>query len=255
MITVGMCDELHFWTRNDGQIEVSSDDQAAPGGEGNLVHRAAQRLRKFCGVSTGCRINLTKRIPVGGGMGGGSSDAAAALLGLNQIWGCGLSREQLAEIGAEIGSDVPFFFHAPSAIVCGRGERVHPVTMRWSGSILLVKAPGGVSTPEVYAQWRKARSERRRTEDSVEQLTEAASAERMARLTRNDLEPAVFSVAPHVESVRNSLARLGRSTFRVSGAGSVLFDLFNDSLEAGEFAEQIRAAGVGQWVLVVTAPF
>ena len=252
MMTVGLADRVRVGVVEDAGIEVECDDPEVAPGSGNLAYRAADVLRRACGIRRGARIALAKRIPVGGGMGGGSSDAAAVMVGLNRLWGCGLGRSQLVRLGARVGSDVPFFFHAPSAIVCGRGERVDPISMQWSGWAVLVRSLGGVSTRAVYARWLDKGGLRSPIDRAV--FSAARSADALAPAMRNDLEPAVFEVAPQVRQVHRALAAMGRATFRVSGAGSVLFDLFDSRQSADAFADRVRAEGIGAMVATVAAP-
>lgn len=254
MITVGLADRVRIRAVDEGSITVVSDDAAAPSGETNLAHRAATLLRERTGINAGCRIELAKRIPVGGGMGGGSSDAATVLAGLNKSWRLNLSIDELSSISAEIGSDVPFFFHAPGAIVCGKGDRVRPISLQWRGWAVLVHAGGCVSTPDVYRQWSQAAQERQ-PHISPQALAQAESADQLSLMTFNDLEAAVFAVAPDVKATVHQLHALSGRSFRVSGAGSVLFDLLDDADQARVLAEKINRAGVGAATFVVAAPF
>lgn len=254
MITVGLADRVRLAAVEGGEVTVISNDPAAPSGEANLAHRAATLLRERTGVDAGCRIELTKRIPVGGGMGGGSSNAATVLAGLNQLWRLNLSIDELSAIGAELGSDVPFFFHAPCAIVCGKGERVRSIVLQWHGWAVLAHAGGCVSTPRVYRQWSRT-AQKRQPHISAQALAQAESADQLSLLMFNDLEAAVFAVAPDVEASVRKLYALSGRTFRVSGAGSVLFDLFDDADRATALADRIKAAGVSAEAIAVAAPF
>src|ERR687883_1177363 len=126
-------------------------DAPALAGEDNLVPRAARLLRTATGYGGGVDVTLHKRLPVDAGLGGGSSDAAATLMALNQRWGLALGRERLAELGAALGSDVPFFFYAPLALVSGRGEVVEALPPAPPASVVLLQPPCGLSTARVFA--------------------------------------------------------------------------------------------------------
>jgi 4-diphosphocytidyl-2-C-methyl-D-erythritol kinase len=198
-------------------------------------------------------LELWKSIPVGGGLGGGSSDAAASLRLCNRFFKPELDKSTLMKIGAGLGSDVPFFFALPSAVISGRGERVESAVIRWRGWVLLVFAGRGVSTAEVYRAWRA--SDSLPIEAGVERdILRAVSAADINERLRNDLEPAIVRVAPYVAEVRAWLNGLGFGPFRVSGAGSTLYRLFDDLGEAERARSLIETHGFGVRASVVAAP-
>lgn len=219
----------------------------------NLVYRAAKSFLKATGIEAGFEIELEKEIPVGGGMGGGSSDAAAALQLFNEVCDAGLSHASLAAIGATLGSDVPLFLQLPSVVMRGRGELVEPVSMKWSGCVLLVHVDAFVSTPLVYQKWRNDAQPRRPSSNS-KSILEGTSADMLNGFLRNDLEEAVFDVAPDVAQVFRALEALRVGPFRVSGAGSTLFRLFDDEDAAGEIARSIENAKLNVKTRIVAAP-
>lgn len=252
MMAVSLYDRLEVEDRDDGRIELVCDAPGVPLDESNLVVQAALKLRHLAGVTRGCRISLQKSIPVGGGMGGGSSDAAAALVALNAVWRLGLGDMELSDLGAAIGSDVPFFLATPSAIVTGRGDCVRAADLRWHGCVVLVVCGVHVSTKDVYARCIPSGRDSRR--GGLDDLLRVAGASELRDLLRNDLEPAVCETAPRVRDVRDALAEMGASSMRISGAGSVLFDLFDGRGEAEELASRIKAGVEGVSVTVVEAP-
>src|SRR5262249_19111747 len=133
-----------------GRIQLTCDQAELSTGPDNLVCRAAERLRAHTGCMHGAAIRLWKRIPMAAGLAGGSTDAAAAPAGLNQLWQVGLSAEELAQLGADIGSDVPYFFSTPAAWCTGRGEKVTPLPLGRELHFVLACPPIGLSTAEVY---------------------------------------------------------------------------------------------------------
>jgi 4-diphosphocytidyl-2-C-methyl-D-erythritol kinase len=137
-------------------VRFSCDDPSLANGE-NLVIRAVKVFEKATKIGVGVKIALEKRIPHGAGLGGGSSDAATTLLGLNELFASGLNQQRLVELAAEIGSDVPFFILRSAAICRGRGEIVEPITLSTSFSLLLVKPDFGVPTPWAYEKWKGSR--------------------------------------------------------------------------------------------------
>lgn len=227
------------------QSELSNHD--------NLAARAVAALAERAGIAPAVRLDLRKRIPVAAGLGGGSSDAAAALMLAARLWGLEIGGDELAALGAGVGSDVPLFFHLPAAVMEGRGEVVRSVSMRWHGWVLLVSAGVPVSTAAVYGALGASGVGGAPTERH-ENVLRAATADELNHLAFNDLEPAVFRVAPEVARLREGLERAGFGPFRVSGAGSTLFRLFDDPQAARIVAAELNQRGLGTHHVVVEAP-
>lgn len=209
---VDLCDELDIATRADGQI-LRSPPPADPilaslNDADDLTVRAARLLQRETGTRLGADIHVHKRIPTGGGMGGGSSDAACVLLALNQQWNLHLSRAQLARIGLELGSDVPVFVHGQSAFASGRGEVLEPIELppRW---YVVVQPAVHVSTREIF---------------TAPELTRDTPALRIRALPadggHNDCEPVVRDRYPAVAEVLDALAGHGA---RLTGTGACVF--------------------------------
>jgi 4-diphosphocytidyl-2-C-methyl-D-erythritol kinase len=192
----------------------------------NIIWKAAELLRRQTGFTQGIQINLTKRIPVGAGLGGGSSDAAATLKGVTRLLHLNLSRQQLQQLGATLGSDVPFFFSTGSAIISGRGEMVEEVKMASDYIVLLVVPDFAISTAEAYAQIRICL-----TNFSTKPTFDWAktNAELLALLepVGNDFEGVVTSGHPAVASCMQFLREAGAHVVALSGSGSAFFGLFD----------------------------
>lgn len=222
----------------------------------NLVMQASRLIdRKYGpaqGFSSSLEFGLEKGIPVGAGLGGGSSDAAGALRLLNCLRNLNLSPDCLAELGSILGSDVALFFQLPAVLMSGRGEIVQPLQLAWSGWVLLVFAGPAVSTAKVYNAFESTCVDRRASD--VEAICSASSADEMATYLFNDLEPAVFEVAPYMFEMTRSLHRLEFGPFRVSGAGSTLYQLFDTNEAASHAAKEIEDCGLGVATAVVAAP-
>jgi 4-diphosphocytidyl-2-C-methyl-D-erythritol kinase len=261
VVGVGLTDELRFADAGPGEISVSCSDTGVPSDDRNLVVRAARLLADRTGTTRGARISLTKAIPIGAGLGGGSSDAAVTLRALNDLWGTGWSDSALADLGAEIGSDVPLFFHLPSARVRGRGEVVEPWPLTWCGWVMLWFGGVCVSTKEVYAAWdRLFRPEPTggaagvgpdRSEDAPTTIARSSRAECVRPHLFNDLEPAVFHVAPAVRALFDRACELGAPQPRISGAGSTIYTLHDTQEEALALADTLRKNGLGTATAVV----
>jgi 4-diphosphocytidyl-2-C-methyl-D-erythritol kinase len=265
MQAIDLTDQIHLQDRDDGVISLRCDRADLSVGPDNLVVRAAETLRAHGGQGhRGAEILLEKRIPVGAGLAGGSSDAAATLVGLDALWRLHTPPAELAALAAELGSDVPFCLAGGAQLCFGRGERLEPCPQAPAPlGVLLVKHPeASVSTPWAYGrcrEWRgdfylshEADFEQRRQALRQNPLLEALRGERAFPPLRNDLQAVV---APEVPSVAEALALLqgapGALVVAMSGSGPTVFALF-PSLEAAEraqgaLAEPLGAAGLESW--------
>lgn len=250
MQTISLCDELTF--AESKYLRVASGLNIPA--ERNLVYRAAQALRNATGCADGAAITLVKDIPTGAGLGGGSSDAAAALKGLNILWGLGLSDTELAAIGATVGSDVPFFFAGPGARVEGRGEVVTPMPMTQSYPLLLVYPSFGISTAWAYSELSQRRGQdltnRGDNLDNIQLLFDILEKKDFSRIQpclRNDLEEAVAARYSVIAGIRQQLLDAGAAAACMSGSGSTVFGVFSDESAAAEAAVRFP----GCWTRVV----
>ena len=252
VIGIDLRDSIRCSVTTEPELVLQCSDPSLSG-TSNLAARAVGELARHCGRDPALRIELQKRIPVGGGLGGGSSDAATTLRICNHLWGAGLGRTDLSRIGARLGSDVPLFFSLPSAVMTGRGEHVEPVPLIWSGWVLLALAGPVVPTVEVYQAWRKSDTAGL-PEGRDSAACQASTAEELNALLTNHLEPAVFRVSPTVARVYDQLQRSAPGPWRVSGAGSALFRLFDEKETAINLARVIEHLGIGVTTTVVGAP-
>lgn len=253
VVGVDLCDQVCCRLGDTGEgVKLTCSDPTLCG-DSNLACLAAQALAKHVGCTPAVHIEIDKRIPIAAGLGGGSSDAATTLRLCNELWGSGLDNRSLAAIGAEVGSDVPLFFSLPGAVMSGRGERVEPVTMRWSGWVLLAFLGESVSTVEVYRAWRP-NDARRLPVETDRAIAQAATAEEMSPMLSNHLEPAVFRVCDAVGRAFRELNRAGLGPMRVCGAGSTLYRLFDEKEAACRTAGRIGDLGMGITTTVVAAP-
>ena len=252
VIGVNLCDRVRCRIHHEPGIRLICNDPRLRG-SANLAHRAAVKLAQHLEHDPALRIELEKRIPVGGGMGGGSSDAATTLSLCNNLWEAGLDPRELAAIGAELGSDVPLFFSLPSAVVTSRGEQVQPVILRWSGWVLLVSVDAAVYTSEVYRAWRPT-DKMHLSSGQDGAIALAATADEVSALASNHLEPAVFRVSPTVARVYDELNRAGLGPIRITGAGSTLYRLFDVEEAAHRVERIINDLRIGVTTSVVAAP-
>lgn len=225
--------------------------------EQNLVYRAALLLRKTAGVNKGAEIRLVKNIPLEAGLGGGSSDAASTLVGLNRLWSLGMSVRELAALAEQIGSDVPFFLNGPLGFVEGRGEKITPCKPSQSVPLLLVKPPVSVSTRTAYQGLDAVRESAEPTEltnrtmkaDNIKFLIRSVEHVDISGNSRfrNDLEPVVTVEHPVIGEIKNRMYSEGATLSLMSGSGSAVFAVFS-SRRTAEAAER---AFQGLWTAVV----
>jgi 4-diphosphocytidyl-2-C-methyl-D-erythritol kinase len=252
MVTVGLCDTLEFREGGSSEVRLGCDQPGLPTGPDNLVCRAAELLRDRFGVRAGVDVRLTKRIPIAAGLAGGSSDAAATLAGLNRLWRLGLGANQLSALGAELGSDVSFFFFGPAAWCTGRGEVVEPLKLGGPIDLVLVCPEAGLSTASVF----KALELPGAPVDGagVRRAVESGDVEELGRCLFNRLEEPAMRLCPEVGRWRERLARLGPAGARMSGSGSTVFALARgaaDALRLSRALSSVREDGARARVHVV----
>jgi 4-diphosphocytidyl-2-C-methyl-D-erythritol kinase len=231
MVAVDLFDTLAVRAQATGAISLTCDPPGLSAGADNLVVKAANLLRDRVGrPDLGAAIHLTKRIPTQAGLGGGSADAAAALLALNQIWKLAQTREELAAMGASIGSDVAFFLSPPAAWCEGRGEVVTPEPVGRPLDFVLVAPAVGLATADVYRRLEVPAAPSAGAE--LRRAVRAGDAEAVGRSLFNRLEKPAFALAPAVERVSRRLAGLGPCGALMTGSGSAAFAVCRSRQEA-----------------------
>lgn len=234
-VLIDRADRLRFAVRGDGRIRRVNDLPGVPV-EADLVVRAAALLKAETGTALGAEIEVDKQLPIGGGVGGGSSDAATTLVVLNRQWGTGLSRGALQALGTRLGADVPFFVFGRNAWVEGVGERLCPLDIAPAWYLVLVP-PVAVPTGEIFAAPELTRhTEALKIEDF--------SAHAGSRRFRNDLEAVVASRYPQVQEHLEWLARHGPGG-RLTGSGACVFSRFEDRDSAVRVLEKLPATMQG----------
>jgi 4-diphosphocytidyl-2-C-methyl-D-erythritol kinase len=273
MQTIGLLDVLRLRPTADGSITLSCQRPDLPTDGSNLIVKAAELLKARAGLpELGACIELEKRIPVGAGLAGGSSNGAATLVGLNSLWGLGFSAEELQAMAAHLGSDVPFCLAGGTQLCFGRGELLEPVDSPAGRdlAVLLIKHPEvSVSTPWAYGRCRELRGdfylhaeadfEQRRQSLRQGPLLQALRQGTDLPPLRNDLQAVV---EPEVASVREGLQMLRtlRSPLAIamSGSGPSLFAIFADLDQAlaaqVDLAPALQRAGFDHWVCQTWAP-
>jgi 4-diphosphocytidyl-2-C-methyl-D-erythritol kinase len=233
----------------DETLSLHTDDPELPTDDGNLVMRAARLLQKAAGVDRGARLRLHKRIPVAAGLGGGSSDAAAALTGLNRLWGLRWPRPRLQELAVELGMDVPFFLGTGRAVARGRGEQLAALPGGGGYALVLVNPRTPLSTKEVYGRvpvgWH---AEPTGTERVIEALRRRNVGVLAAALT-NNLERVVEPVLPVIGRMKAALLAAGALGAIMSGSGPTVFGLARSLDHARQIRSRISRTGWACWAV------
>lgn len=239
---VDLCDRLTVAPRPRG-LTLTCTDPELPTDGTNLVLRAAHLLARSAGVRRGAHFHLEKRIPHGAGLGGGSSDAAAALLLLDRLWGLGWSRARLARLGREVGADVPFFLVGGTALGRGRGDRLTPVKLDRSKDFVILHSSHRISAKWAYFQYKR-------------ELTASDPPPRMPKMAGmkgqvgkffnrpvNHLEPGVLAHYPDLRQNLRTLQALGAMAVSMTGSGSSVFGVFPSRRAAADAASRLRRQG------------
>jgi len=224
------CDRLSLAPADRFSLRVSGRAEDVPVDEANLAWQAAAAMAEAAGRRPDVSVSLEKAIPSGAGLGGGSSDAAAVLLGLNKLWRLDWPVERLAPIAAALGSDVPLFLTAGSAVIRGRGERIERADCPWQGWLVLVVPPFSLSTAAVYAAW--SRGPEVRPTPRQPWTTAYVNSEALMRALFNDLERPAFAVEPRLAKLHAALDGLDGRPVRMTGSGSALFSAFDHEVMA-----------------------
>lgn len=248
MVPLAFGDEIKIVTTSAEMttIIVECSDPTLACDETNLCYRAARAMQHLSPGPQAISIYITKRAPIGAGLGGGSSDAATVLLALNQIWGLGLTPQQLGEYGVKLGADVPFFCHGVPAFCEGIGEKITPLTKFPKLSILLVNPGFHLSTPSIYRAY-DLQLTPPKSRGSCPQLFEGL--QEVAATLENDLQQMAEKIHPIIGSIREELMSLGAVASQMSGSGPTVFGIFETEKLAQQAAQKIAQPG---WKVIVT---
>jgi len=232
------------------EIKIVCDHPGIPTGSSNLAYRAAQFFLDTAGINFGVRIKIKKRIPAAAGLGGGSSNAASVLSGLNELFKTNLSTVKLQRIASQLGSDVPFFLSSGSALATGRGEKLKPLKLPLNYWLVLVNPGFAVSTEWAYSRV-KPKAIKQKTHFRGKQ-TSFAGLLKIIRENGNDLAPAVLREHPQVQKKIESLGKSGALYGAMSGSGPTVFGIFKDKTSAAKAAKHL--SGSRSWRTWVVKP-
>ncbi len=220
---------------------ISVITEAPVPGDENLVTKAALMLREKAGIKRGARISLVKNIPIAAGLGGGSSDAASTLKGLNTLWGLDLPPGELHEIAIGLGSDVPFFLGGPASLVSGRGENLSPVNITRPLTLLLLNPSVTVSAGWAYSELSGFSDESPEYPGEFITALEAEDLATLREIAVNDLERPVLKKHPVVADLKESLHKAGALFSAMSGSGPTVFGIFTNRDHAVRAQNKIQA--------------
>nr|WP_068524285.1 4-(cytidine 5'-diphospho)-2-C-methyl-D-erythritol kinase [Tsukamurella tyrosinosolvens]KZL96898.1 4-diphosphocytidyl-2C-methyl-D-erythritol kinase [Tsukamurella tyrosinosolvens] len=250
-VTLVPSDALSLHVTGEGARDVPTDPT-------NLAARAVVALAERYGRDPNMRIDIAKGIPVAGGMAGGSADAAAALLGAATLWGLEIGRDELAEVAATLGSDVPFSLHGHTALGTGRGERLIPALARGEFHWTLALAREGLSTPAVYRELDRLREAgdppRAGSPDALLAAVASGDPHRLAPLLANDLQAAALSLQPGLRRTLRAGMEAGALAGIVSGSGPTCAFLCASADDAVDVGTELAGAGVCRTVRVASGP-
>ena len=250
-VTVRGADVLSLRTIGEGAEEVPDDER-------NLAWQAAELMAEHVGRVPDVEIVIDKSIPVAGGMAGGSADAAAVLVAMNELWELGVPRRDLHAMAAQLGSDVPFALHGGTALGTGRGEELTPVLARSSFDWVLAFGAGGLSAAAVYAEIDRLREagSPARMADPEPLLTALSSGDprQLAPLLGNDLQPAALSLQPELRRTLRAGTEAGALAGIVSGSGPTCAFLCSSADDAVAVASELAGAGVCRTIRVAAGP-
>lgn len=240
MTTIDLSDHLTFRRLNEDQIIIHTSDGLVPTDERNLVYQAYLLIKKEFNLKGGVYVDIEKNIPVAAGLAGGSSDAAAALKGLNRLWGLGLREDELMQLGARLGSDVPFLLYGKTALATGRGEILTPLPPPPPAWVVLAKPPLGVSTAEVYGKLRLDQIRRRPDHERLLRALDKKDFFSITQAMGNVLESVTFRLYPEVERLKERMIRFGGEGVLMSGSGPTVYALVRHKSRAVRIYNGLR---------------
>jgi len=256
---ISLCDKIILKRRRDKKVTVSCNAAGVPTGSDNLAWRSAKLLQDKFDIDKGVDIKIIKRIPPGSGLGGGSSNAATLLLGLNRLWRLKLTRDKLAALAKRIGCDVPFFiYNTPFALGEGRGDKIRPLEALKDVRLwhILVIPKIAVSTPFIYKKWdeRKEKARLTRPKYDVNMLPLALEKNDRSLIKEalfNSLEQITARFYPQINSVKDKLVQLGIKSILMSGSGPAVFGVVSSRKEALSLSRQLKLSSSLNRVFVV----
>lgn len=250
MQNVKIHDTLTFSMREDELITIESDNGTLPLDQNNLIYKAVMLLRQLTGNKKGVHIKLVKRIPIAAGMAGGSTDAAATLLGVNELFNLGLSKEEIMKESVKIGADVPYCVLGQTALSEGIGEKLTPIGMPPQAILVVAKPDIDVSTPHVYKMLDQKTGYEHPDIDGMVDAIKQKNLDGIIQRLGNVLEIVTIEEHPVVEQIKNVFLEQGAKGALMSGSGPSTFGIFDCQQNAEKAYEKIKELGLASQVFI-----
>ena len=238
----------------DKNVVFTCSNPKLSAGEDNLVVKAVRLLQNESKTYRGVKIHLDKRIPIGAGLGGGSSDAVATLVGLNKLWRIGYDEKQLMSLAGKLGSDTPFFVVGNTAICKGRGEIVTPYPINVSYNYIIIYPRFEVNTAMVYKNFKNSLTKNLKDVNFFMREFISGNPNKLGAILHNRLEDVVFKLYPDLEKIKKALSKFNFCGVLLSGSGSALYGLCKEEMDLKEIELKIKMLNIGD-VFVVTNDF
>ncbi|MBR5783257.1 MAG: 4-(cytidine 5'-diphospho)-2-C-methyl-D-erythritol kinase [Clostridia bacterium] len=248
MQQISLADDL--WAEPAEKVSLSCNLPYIPTDERNIVCKAAKAFFDYTGIHSGVRFTLHKRVPSGAGLGGGSGDGAAAVKLLDKMYGTGLSREQMAEIVAPIGADLPFFMYGGTALAEGIGEKLTPLTPLAQGAFLLLKPKFSLSTPIIFSALDTLADYPHPDADKMMAALSGGSLQEVADAMGNSMQCAVVKTYPVIDTFCRKLKDAGAMGAVMSGSGSTVYGLFGSVADAKKAALSLISPELSVYIAV-----
>lgn len=241
MQSISLYDDLEIHPRTDGRISLQVDGAPLAGDQSNLVYRSATLIKATYQVSQGADLRLTKRIPMGAGLGGGSADAAAAIHGLCDLWQLPLTDDEKARLGLQLGADVPYCLYGRPARVQGIGERIAPIQMARSFHLVLIQPCDALSTKEAFHYFDTRPAPQAADHDTALAAFAIGDMQALAASCRNVMQPASVQLRPAMQEALSALHNSGAFLSQMTGSGSVIFGAYASQEQAQRAHEQLKS--------------
>lgn len=244
MQMVDVYDDVILTKKEDDEIVVKTDAAVLSNGKDNLAYMAAKTLMDEFGINQGLEIKINKRIPIAGGMAGGSSDCATTLIGVNQMFDLGLTKEELMERGVKLGADVPYCILGGTAIARGIGEILTPLPTPPQCYVIIAKPPVSVSTAFVYGNIRPDEITKRPDIESMASAIKDQDLYKLSSMLYNVMEDVTVPEYPIIQDIKDVMLNGGALNSIMSGSGPTVFGLYDDKQKAEKTVEQLKQKGL-----------
>lgn len=246
---ISLYDDIQIDVIDRGVEILCANNPQVPLGEQNIVYAAAKEIMAYSNKNVGVRIHIDKKIPVASGMGGGSSNAASVIAGINQLLKINLSKEKLINIGLRFGSDIPFFLYGSAAIATGIGENLFKIKRLPHLPMVIVSPNLNVLTKNIYERYEP--NGHGDISQEVELPREYSTKKAVIKMLHNDLESVTTKQHPVINDIKNLLLKTGALAAQMTGSGPTVFGIFADKEAAEKAQKRLVQKGEGQWQVFV----